>query len=201
MIELKISILDSLKAEIDAICNLSNKLSNDESLEKCIKLCFDTYLNGGKLIFSAVGKSADIARKTVSTLKSTGTPSEFIHPTEAFHGDLGSVTNQDIFIIFSHSGNTVELVSLVDHMIANGFPCILITGNDNSILESKCEICVKYNIERESCPFNLCPTVSSTMMNVLGNIISVSMMNLTGFTKEEYKFNHPGGSIGEKLNG
>ncbi len=153
----------------------------------------------GRVIVSGMGKSGHVARKIAATLASTGTPAYFVHPGEASHGDLGMVTREDAVLMLSYRGETVELGDLMTHAKRLRIPLIGIAGNPNSTLLQTADIAVVLPNAREACPMGLAPTTSTTMMLVLGDALAVALMERRGFTADQYRDFHPGGSLGRAL--
>lgn len=153
----------------------------------------------GRVITCGVGKSGHIARKTAGTLSSTGTPSLFLHASEAVHGDLGMVTAADVVISYSHSGETDELVKLYPPIRAIGAKTILITGRPESSCAREADLVLCTHVEEEACPNNLAPTTSTTAMLALSDALAVAVMERRGFGKEDFAKFHPSGSLGKRL--
>ncbi|HEY8508897.1 MAG TPA: KpsF/GutQ family sugar-phosphate isomerase, partial [Steroidobacteraceae bacterium] len=146
-----------------------------------------------------MGKSGHIARKVAATLASTGTPSFFLHPAEAGHGDLGMITRSDVVLALSNSGETPELILLVPHLKRLGVPLITMTGNAASTLGTASNVVLDVSVPEEACPLNLAPTASTTASLAMGDALAVAMLEARGFTKEEFARSHPSGSLGRKL--
>lgn len=153
----------------------------------------------GRVITCGLGKSGHIARKTAGTLSSTGTPSLFLHAAEAVHGDLGMVTEHDIVLLYSHSGETDELVQLFPSLKAIGARTVLITGRADSSAGRLADLVLDTLVEREACPNNLAPTTSTTAMLALSDALAVATMAERGFQKEDFARFHPSGSLGKRL--
>lgn len=180
--------------ESKAIANLSNLLNGDfhravESLMDC----------KGKVIVTGLGKSGIIGKKIAATLASTGTPSVFMHPTEAFHGDLGMISPGDSIIAITNSGETDEILRLIPFFRHNGNSIIAITGNSQSTLAKNVDFVLNVHVEKEVCPLNLAPTTSATTTLVMGDALAITLMELRKFKSEDYARFHPGGSLGRKL--
>ena len=184
----------TILSESDSINKLSGLL--DESFVKCIEIIFNSK---GRLIVTGIGKSAIIAQKIVASLNSTGTPSMFLHASEAIHGDLGMVQTNDIVICISKSGNSPEIKILVPIIKRFGNTLIAITGNIHSFLAKGSDYILDTTIDSESCPLNLAPTNSTTAQLVMGDAIMVCLMELRGFQNEDFAKYHPGGALGKKL--
>ncbi len=153
----------------------------------------------GRIIITGIGKSAIIAQKIVATLNSTGTPSIFLHASEAIHGDLGMLQDQDVVICISKSGNSPEIKILVPLLKRFGNKLISITGNVNSFLGKEADYTLNTFVESESCPNNLAPTNSTTAQLVMGDAIAVCLMEMRNFTTTDFAKYHPGGALGKKL--
>jgi len=153
----------------------------------------------GRLIVSGIGKSAIIAQKIVATMNSTGTPSLFLHASEAIHGDLGMLQKEDIVICISKSGNSPEIKVLVPLLKRFGNILIAITGNMSSFLAKEADHILNTTIEAEACPLNLAPTNSTTAQLVMGDALAVCLMELRDFKAEDFAVYHPGGALGKKL--
>lgn len=183
-----------LKREADAIGRLADNL--DESFETAVKWLLDCQ---GRVITCGVGKSGHIARKTAGTLSSTGTPSLFLHASEAVHGDLGMVTAGDVVILYSHSGETDELVRLFPSIRAQGARSILITGRPTSSAGRLADLCLNTHVDEEACPNNLAPTTSTTAMLALSDALALAAMDRRGFGREDFARFHPSGALGKRL--
>ena len=153
----------------------------------------------GRIIVTGMGKSGHIGKKIAATLSSTGSPAFFMHPAEACHGDLGMVTSEDVILALSNSGNTQEIVSLLPHLKRRLTPIISLTGNPASTLANMATVNLDLQIASEACPLNLAPTTSTTLALVMGDALSIALLNARGFTAEDFANAHPGGSLGKKL--
>ena len=153
----------------------------------------------GRVIVSGMGKSGHIARKIAATLASTGTPAQFVHPAEASHGDLGAVTRQDALLMLSNSGDTPELESLITFAKRFSIPVIGVASRPDSALLQAADIPLVLPKAPEACPMGLAPTTSTTLMLVLGDALAVALMERRGFTPDQYRTLHPGGSLGKAL--
>jgi arabinose-5-phosphate isomerase len=185
---------DTINIESNAIANLSNLL--DEDFSNSVQLIYNSK---GRVIITGIGKSAIIANKIVATLNSTGTPSVFMHAADAIHGDLGLILKEDVVICISKSGNTPEIKVLVP-LIKNGpNKMIAITGNKDSFLGLNADFVLNTYVEKEACPNNLAPTTSTTAQLVIGDALSVCLLELRGFSSNDFAKYHPGGALGKKL--
>lgn len=153
----------------------------------------------GRVVTCGVGKSGHIARKTAGTLSSTGTPSAFLHAAEAVHGDLGMVTAGDVVVLYSHSGETDEIVRLFPSIRAQGAKSILVTGRPHSSAGREADLCLNTYVEDEACPNNLAPTTSTTAMLALSDALAIAAMERRGFSREDFARFHPSGALGKRL--
>jgi arabinose-5-phosphate isomerase len=153
----------------------------------------------GKLIVSGVGKSGLIGAKMAATFASTGTPSFFLHPTEALHGDLGMLGKDDVVLAISYSGESEELSSILPHIKRFGIPLIGMTRNVDSTLGSYSDVVIKVEVHKEACPLNIAPTSSTTLTLALGDALAVCLMKARDFKKTDFASFHPGGALGKKL--
>jgi arabinose-5-phosphate isomerase len=183
-----------LEQEAEAIRALGQKL--DERFDRAVEWLATCE---GRSITCGVGKSGHIARKTSGTLSSTGTPSLFLHAAEAVHGDLGMVTAKDVVILYSHSGETDEIVRLFPPIRAIGAKTILITGRAESSAGREADLILDTLVCREACPNNLAPTTSTTTMLALSDALAVAVMTARGFGRDDFARFHPSGSLGRRL--
>lgn len=152
-----------------------------------------------RLVITGIGKSGLIGQKISATLNSTGTPSFFLHPVEALHGDLGMVMSTDVVIAISYSGETPELNALLNSLKMRGNPIIAMTGGLHSSLAASADIVLNIRVPREACPLGLAPTASTTATLAMGDALSVVLLNRKNFQAEDFRHNHPGGSLGQRL--
>ena len=183
-----------LDIESAAITKLKNQLDNN--FDTACQLCLGC---SGKIIVMGIGKSGHIADKLAATLASTGTPSFFVHPGEASHGDLGMISKSDIVLAISNSGKTEEIVSLLPILKNMGIKIISMTGHENSTIATGSDVHIDVGVEEEACPMNLSPTASTTAALAMGDAIAVALLEKRGFSVEDFAKSHPGGSIGKKL--
>ncbi len=170
------------------------------SLDKEFIRAIDTMLAvKGRVIVSGMGKSGHIARKIAATLSSTGTPAHFIHPTEASHGDLGAIARQDVLLLLSRGGETAELADLISYAKRFGIPVIGMAATPDSSLIEAADVKLLLPRAPEACPNGLAPTTSTTMMLGLGDALAVALMERKGFSPDQYRDFHPGGSLGRAL--
>ncbi|MFI3282816.1 MAG: KpsF/GutQ family sugar-phosphate isomerase [Rikenellaceae bacterium] len=155
--------------------------------------------SNGKVIMTGIGKSGLIARKIAATLASTGTPSFFMHPTEAFHGDLGMISKEDIVLALSHSGETDDVLKIIPFIHSNGNLLISMSGNGESTLAKHSDIHLCVGIDQEACILNLAPTTSTTSQLAMGDALAVTLMQMRNFTSVDFARLHPGGSLGRRL--
>ncbi len=153
----------------------------------------------GRVIVSGMGKSGHIARKIAATMASTGTPAQFVHPGEASHGDLGMVTEEDVVLALSNSGETAELADVINYTRRFHIPLISITSKRNSALSNAADVALVFPKFKEACPLGLAPTTSTTLTLALGDALAVVLMDLKGFTSTQFKDYHPGGKLGANL--
>jgi len=184
-----------IKSEVSAINNLKKNLDKNLYL-----LCNAIYNCKGKLIIIGVGKSGHIANKLAATFSSTGTPSFFVHPSEAMHGDIGVISKKDIILLISNSGWTPEIISILPNLNKIGCSILSLCGNKKSRIYEDSDIALSINIKKEACPLNLAPTSSTSVTLVLGDIIAIILMKMRNFKSEEFAKNHPGGRLGKNLN-
>lgn len=190
------SMRDILAAESKAIA----EIPYSEDYDRAIELIVDrVHRKGGKLVTAGMGKAGQIALNIATTFSSTGIPAVNLHPSEAQHGDLGVLQPGDVMLLISNSGRTCEIVSLVE-LAKNLYPLpiIVITGNPDSPLAKLADATLVTAPAAEVCPLGLTPTTSTTMMTVIGDILVVNVMQMTGFTKADYAKRHHGGYLGEK---
>ena len=183
--------------EISGVEAVRDNLGAD--FEKLVEKCAATVARGGKLILTGIGKSGYIGKKIAATLSSVGTPSIFMHPVEARHGDLGMIQKNDLMIALSYSGETDELLVVLPPAKQLGVELVGITASRNSSLGKLCSLVVEMPVPREACPFNLAPTTTTTALLVLGDALAMVLLEKQGFTKEDYGRRHPGGAIGRMI--
>ena len=188
------SAKNTFRLEAEAIANLSNLLTPD--FEGAVKAILDMK---GKLIVTGMGKSGIVGKKIAATLASTGTPSFFLHPGEAYHGDLGMIERGDIVLAISNSGQTDEVLKLIPYLENNGNTVIGMTGKPESTLAKHSHFHLNVAVSDEACPLSLAPTTSTTAMLVMGDALAIALMNERNFKPEDYARFHPGGSLGRRL--
>ena len=190
-IETALSLTQAYKLGIERF----EKMLGDE-FSKAIELMNKT---NEHIIICGMGKSGLVGRKISSTLASTGTPSIFLHPAEAIHGDLGKVQKKSIVLLISYSGETGEIIALIPALKRLNVTIVALTGVKDSTLASKANIILDTSVDREACPLNLAPTTSTMITMVLGDALAVSLMELKNFKQEDFALTHPGGSLGKRL--
>lgn len=183
-----------IKIEAEAVANLEASINKD-----FIKAVDTIYESKGRVVLTGMGKSGLIARKIVATLNSTGTAAIYLHPTDALHGDLGMVRKEDVVILISKSGSTEEIVKLMPMFKRLGVKLIAMSGNPNSSLVKQSDIFLNISVKEEACPHDLAPTSSTTATLVMGDALSVALLQKRGFTAEDFALLHPGGSLGKRL--
>jgi arabinose-5-phosphate isomerase len=177
-----------------AINSLVNTI--DSNFYKAVEYLFNCK---GRVVLTGMGKSGIIARKIVATMNSTGTPAIYMHPTDALHGDLGMVRSEDVVLMLSKSGETEELLSLIPMFKRLEVPVIAISAKRESRMAKESDVLLYIEITEEACPFDLVPTASTTTMLVLGDAIAVALIEMRGFTEQDFAMLHPGGSLGKRL--
>lgn len=183
-----------LQLESEAIGNLQQFIN--QSFEDSI----NTILNmKGRLVITGIGKSAIIAQKIVATMNSTGTPSVFMHAADAIHGDLGIIQQDDVVLCISKSGNTPEISVLIPFLKMNGNKLIALVGNEDSFLAKEADFVLNCSVKQEACPNNLAPTCSSTAQLAMGDALASCLIQLRGFTSQDFAKYHPGGILGKRL--
>lgn len=180
--------------ESNEIARLSSLLTDD--FEKAVK---SVYSSKGKFIISGMGKSGIIGKKIAATLASTGTPSFFLHPGEAYHGDLGMIEKQDVVLLISNSGETDEVLKVIPFLKSQGNITISMSGNPSSTLAKNTTYHLNIAVQKEACPLQLAPTSSTTATLVMGDALAVALMKLRDFKDKDFAQFHPGGSLGRKL--
>ena len=197
--------MSSTKNEIKSLLSRESAAINaipvSDQYEKVVEMMHQrVHEKGGKVIASGMGKAGHVANHIATTLSSTGTPSLFIHPSEAQHGDLGVIRENDLLLVFSNSGKTSEIIKLVEltHALHPGIPVVVISGNTEGPLARQSDLLLHTGAPEEVCPLGLTPTTSATTMTVIGDVLVVLMMNRIGFTSVDYAKRHHGGYLGQK---
>ena len=180
--------------ELDAINALNGRIN-----QSFVNACQLVMQCKGRTIVTGMGKSGHIGKKIAATLASTGTPSFFVHPGEASHGDLGMITSNDVIIAISNSGSSTEILTLLPTIKRLGIPLISMTGEHTSSLAQQADVNLDISVELEACPLDLAPTSSTTVTLVMGDALAVALLEARGFTPEDFAFSHPGGALGKRL--
>jgi len=183
-----------LRIEAAAILGLVERLNG--AFEDAVQLLYDCR---GRVIVTGMGKSGIICRKIAATLSSTGTSAFFLHPAEAIHGDLGAIREEDVVVALSHSGETDELLRLVEAIRRIGAKLIALTGNQDSTIGRAADVTLDCSISHEACPMNLVPTASTTAALALGDALAMTLLVRKGFREDQFASFHPGGRIGKRL--
>lgn len=183
-----------IEIEIEELTKLKNRI--DENFLSAVKLLMNC---SGKVIVTGVGKSGVIARKLAATLSSTGTPALFLHAAEGLHGDLGAVSEKDVVICISKSGNSEEINNILPFLKRMGVPIVGMTANADSVLGKFSDIILDISVEKEACPNGLAPTASTTVTMALGDALAVALLEQKNFTRDDFAFLHPGGALGKRL--
>ena len=191
---IKEKAIETLQIEAEAISNLIPRI--DDEFEAAVKAILQCH---ARVVVTGMGKSGHIGRKIAATLASTGTPAFFMHPAEAFHGDLGMVTENDIVIAISNSGESSEVVTILPIIKRIGATIIAMCGRRESSLGINCDFFVNIGVEREACPLGLAPTASTTATLAMGDAIAMALMEKRNFTSQDFAMFHPGGALGRKL--
>ena len=185
---------DVLDIEADAVRALKDRMG--EAFLNAHRLMLATK---GRVVVTGMGKSGHIGGKIASTLASTGTPSFFMHPGEASHGDLGMITHDDIVLAISHSGESEEILRILPLIKRRGAKVVAITGRPASTLAQEADVHLDAGVEKEACPLNLAPTASTTAALALGDALALALLDARGFGSEDFAMHHPGGALGRKL--
>ena len=185
---------DVIQTEADSVLKLKGRI--DQSFDEVCQILKNCI---GKVVLIGMGKSGHIAKKISSTLASTGTPSFYIHPAEAGHGDLGMISHDDVVIMISYSGESDEIISLLPGIKRMNVPIISMTGSAKSLIASSSDFHLDISVDNEACPNNLAPTSSTTATLVMGDAIAVSLISLNNFTSDDFAMSHPSGSLGRRL--
>ena len=187
-----------METEIEGLKALSEGI--DGSFDKAINMISEMKdLKKGRLILSGIGKSGHVATKIAATMASTGTPSFFVHPNEASHGDLGMITEDDIVLLLSNSGESAELSDIIAYTRRFNISLIAMTSNPNGALAKHSDIALVIPKSKEACSIGMAPTTSTTMMLALGDALAVTLLDIMGLTREHFSQFHPGGKLGQKL--
>jgi arabinose-5-phosphate isomerase len=180
--------------EGNAVLNLQKSIGNE--FVRAVNVILNSK---GRVVFTGMGKSGIIARKIVATMNSTGTAAFYLHPTDALHGDLGVVRQDDIVILVSKSGHTEELMQLIPMLKRINVTLIGMLGEPDSKIGRECDVVLNVAVEEEACPYDLAPTSSTTAALVMGDALAITLLELRGFSEEDFAMLHPGGSLGKRL--
>jgi len=183
-----------IQVEADAVSLIQERI--DGHFESAVKAIFECK---GRLIISGMGKSGLISQKIASTMASTGTPAQFVHPGEAIHGDLGMITDKDVILIISNSGETMELIQILPAIKKKNLTVIGLIGKKKSTLAHKSDIFLDTSVEKEACTLDLAPTASTTATLAMGDALAVSLLEIRGFNEKNFAELHPGGMLGKRL--
>lgn len=186
--------LNVVRIEADAVASLAQSLDM-----RFVVACRLMLQCKGRIVVTGMGKSGHIGGKIAATLASTGTPAFFVHPGEASHGDLGMITSQDVVIALSNRGETSEILTILPLIKRLGAGLIAMTGNPSSTLARQADAYLHTGVREEACPLGLAPTSSTTAALVMGDALAVALLEAKGFTREDFAFSHPGGSLGKRL--
>ncbi|PMH45934.1 arabinose-5-phosphate isomerase [Vibrio sp. 10N.286.49.B3] len=189
------SIKNTYSQQADALNIMASNIDNEEYL-KALDFMFNCK---GHVIICGMGKSGHVGTKIAATLASTGTPAFFLHPSEAFHGDLGMITKEDVIILISNSGETDEVLQLIPSLRSFGNKTIAITGKTTSTLSKNSDATLQLVMDKEACPNNLAPTTSTTLTIAVGDALAVALMEMRQFEPNDFARFHPGGSLGKRL--
>ena len=185
---------EALIAQAQAVTQMADRLNGE--FQSAVELLLGCQ---GRTVVCGMGKSGLIGQKMVATFASTGTPSFFLHPAEAFHGDLGMLKPIDVLILISYSGETEELIKLIPSLKSFGNKIIAMTGNGKSTLAKHADWVLDTHVDKEACPLNLAPTASTTAQLAMGDALAVALLDARGFGAEDFARSHPGGSLGRRL--
>ncbi len=191
---LSASALRTIDIEQRAIAELAEKI--DQRFDAACQLILACK---GRVVVTGMGKSGHIGKKIAATLASTGTPSMYVHPGEASHGDIGMITDQDVVIAISNSGSTAEVTLLLPVLKRKNIPLISMTGDQHSELATAATVSLDVAVSEEACPLGLAPTSSTTAALVLGDALAMALLEARGFTRDDFAFSHPGGNLGRRL--
>lgn len=184
-----------LRIESDAIAQTATRLDGAQ-VERVVELLAKC---GGKVVILGVGKSGIIGQKIAATMTSAGTAALYLHPSDALHGGLGIVQQNDVVIVLSNSGETDEIVAMLPYMTNRGVPVVAIVGNLNSTLARRADVVLDASVDKEACPLNLAPTTSTTVALAIGDALAMTVMKVKGLTSDDFAVNHPAGRLGKRL--
>ena len=192
--ELRASGVSVIETEARALCALVERV--DGSFAAACRLMLSCR---GRVVVTGMGKSGHVGRKISATLASAGTPSFFLHPGEASHGDLGMLTPTDMVVALSNSGETKEILTILPIIKRLGIPLLTLTGNDHSRLATEADVNIDVSVEQEACPLGLAPTASTTAALAMGDALAIALLEARGFSAEDFARSHPGGRLGRRL--
>ena len=193
---------DQVKALATAVIETENRAVADlvwRINDDFVRACEYMIACEGRVVVTGMGKSGHIGSKIAATLASTGTPAFFVHPGEASHGDLGMITDKDVVVALSNSGETDEIITILPLIKRLGVPLIAMTGNEHSKLAETADVHINVGVKQEACPLNLAPTASTTATLVMGDALAVALLESRGFTEDDFALSHPGGALGRRL--
>lgn len=186
-----LTVIDIEQAAIAAL--------RDRIDDRFVRACEHMLACKGRIVVTGMGKSGHVGKKIAATLASTGSPSFFVHPGEASHGDLGMITSADVVLALSNSGETSEIVTILPLIHRMGAPLISMTGKPDSTLAREASVTLDVSVAKEACPHDLAPTASTTAALAMGDALAIALLEARGFTPEEFALSHPGGSLGRRL--
>ena len=192
--DLRASGVSVIETEARALSTLAARV--DRSFAAACRLMLSCR---GRVVVTGMGKSGHVGRKISATLASAGTPSFFLHPGEASHGDLGMLTAADMVVALSNSGETDEILTILPVIKRLGIPLVTLTGNEHSRLASEAEVNIDVSVEQEACPLGLAPTASTTAALAMGDALAIALLEARGFSAEDFALSHPGGRLGRRL--
>jgi arabinose-5-phosphate isomerase len=187
----------TIRLEAKAVGALEARIG--PAFEQAVLQILEGTQRGGKLVFTGIGKSADVARKTVATLNSTGTAAAFLHAADALHGDLGLVSEGDVVMAVSKSGATAELIALLPMLQARDLNLMAMVGRPDSPVGRAAGVVLDVSVDQEACPYDLAPTTSSAAQLAMGDALAMALMEARGFSSDDFARHHPGGSLGRRL--
>jgi arabinose-5-phosphate isomerase len=193
------TVKNFIEGVLEAQASSIRQIPRSNPFEECVRLFLDAKSKGGKLVVSGVGKAGEVGKKIAVTCCSVGLPSVFLHPLEAQHGDLGLLQDQDVILLISNSGQTLQILEL-EALAKNLFPLmksVVLTGKNQSPLALKADYVLWTGDPQEACPLRLTPTTSTTTMTVVGDVLAVLIIQLSGYTAKDYALRHHGGYLGE----
>tara|TARA_B100000989_G_scaffold298883_1_gene290721 strand:+ start:10239 stop:11225 length:987 start_codon:yes stop_codon:yes gene_type:complete len=191
-------LINCLLEESRAIANAAKEIDEVE-VEKAINLLLKCSDNKNKLVVTGVGKSGIVSRKIAATFSSVGLMAIYLNPVDALHGDLGIISNNDVCLLLSNSGETQEIISLIPHLKKRGIKTIALVGNKKSTIARKSNVILEANVDKEICPLNLAPTASTSVAMAIGDALAVVWMQKNGISIDDFAINHPAGQLGKKL--